>query len=77
MEQYNSLGMNVEEKKYCKGIIAGLLRYGEAGNNEFHDWCPDDPYTVADNIIYDWKSNHTAEDTDEIQAVYDSFFDNG
>jgi len=74
MEQYSSLGMKTEEKEYCKGIIIGLLRYGESGNNEFRDWCPDDPYTVAENIVYDWKNNHTAEEIEEIQEVYDSFF---
>ncbi|MCL1852258.1 MAG: hypothetical protein FWF88_04405 [Peptococcaceae bacterium] len=74
MEQYNSLGMKMEEKECCKGIIIGLLRYGESGNNEFRDWCPDDPYTVAENIIYDWKNNHTAGEIEEIQEVYDSFF---
>ena len=73
MEQYKDLGMKTEEKQYCKGIISGLLRYGQDGNNEFRDWCPDDPYTVAENIIYDWKNNHTAEETAEIQAVYDGF----
>ena len=74
MAQYSSLGMKTEEKEYCKGIIIGLLRYGESGNNEFRDWCPDDPYTVAENIIYNWKNDHTTEEIEEIQKVYDSFF---
>ena len=74
MAQYKSLGMKTEEKEYCKGIITGLLRYGEAGNNEFRDWCPDDPYTIAENMIYDWKNDHTADEVEEIQAVYNSFF---
>ena len=74
MEQYGSLGMKKEEKEYCKGIIIGLLRYGESGNNEFRDWCPDDPCTVAENIIYNWKNDHTTEEIEEIQEVYDSFF---
>jgi len=74
MEQYNGLGMKAEEKEYCKGILSGLLKYGQDGNNEFRDWCPDDPYTIADNIIYDWKNNHTAKEIEEIQAVYDGFF---
>ncbi|MCL1974934.1 MAG: hypothetical protein FWG61_02070 [Firmicutes bacterium] len=74
MRQYNNLGMKKEEKEYCKGIIIGLMRYGETGNNEFRDWCPDDPYTVAENIIYDWKNDHTTEEIEEIQKVYDSFF---
>ena len=74
MEQYKNLGMKNEEKEYCKGIISGLMRYGNDGNNEFRDWCPDDPYTVADNILYDWKNAHTAEETKEIQEVYDNFY---
>ena len=74
MEQYNKLGMKAKEKEYCKGIITGLLKYGESGNNEFRDWCPDDPYTVADNIIYNWKKNHSAEEIEELQEVYNSFF---
>jgi len=77
MERYYSLGMKREEKEYCKGILSGLCRYGESGDNEFRDWCPDDPYTIAENIIYDWKKKHTAEEVDEIQAVYDSFFSDG
>jgi len=76
MEQYNSLGMKREEKEYCKGIIIGLLRYGEDGNNEFRDWCPDDPYTIAENIVYVWKKNHTSEEIEEIQKAYDSFYTN-
>ena len=74
MEKYCSLGMKREEKEYCKGIISGLLHYGQDGNNEFRDWCPDGPYTIAENIIYDWKQNHSTEEIEEIQAVYDSFF---
>jgi len=74
MEQYRKLGMTEEEKEYCKGILSGICRYGESGNNEFRDWCPDDPYTIAENIIYDWKQNHSTEEIEEIQAVYDSFF---
>ena len=74
MEKYYSLGMKREEKEYCKGIISGLLQYGQDGHNEFRDWCPDDPYTIAENIIYDWKQDHSAEEIEEIQAFYDSFF---
>jgi len=76
MELYQSLDMKKEEKEYCKGIIIGLLRYGEDGNNEFRDWAPDDPFTIAENIIYDWKKDHSEDEINEIQAVYNSFFSN-
>ena len=76
MHRYKNLGMKKEEKEYCKGIIAGLFQYGESGSNEFHNEVPDDPYIHAENILYNWKQNSTAEDGDEIQAFYDSFFIN-
>ncbi|MCL2337679.1 MAG: hypothetical protein FWC60_09690 [Firmicutes bacterium] len=77
MEQLRNLGMIKEEKEYCKGILYGLLQYAEDGDNEFHEAVPDDPYTLAEDIVYEWKKCHTAEDIKEIQAVYDSLFANG
>jgi hypothetical protein len=74
MEQYGKLGMEEEEKVYCKGIISGILKYAAEGSNEFHDAVPDDPYIHAENIIYDWKKHSSEEDIAEAQAVYDSFF---
>ena len=74
MKQYRDLGMYKEEKEYCKGILAGVLRYGNEGKNEFRDWTADDSYTIADNIIYEWKDHHSADDSADLQAFYDSFF---
>ena len=74
MAQYKNLGMKAEEKEYCKGIISGLLTYGEQGNNEFRDWVPDDPYTYAEEFLYDWKKDNTVDDIKEVQALYDSYF---
>ena len=76
MNQYRNLGMKKEEKEYCKGIVSGLLLYGQEGSNEFHDWVPDDPYTHVENILYGWKNCNTVEDIEEVQAVYDSYFSN-
>ena len=74
MNQYRNLEMKREEKEYCKGIIVGLLKYGTEGGNEFYDWVPGDPYTIAENILDDWKEKNSKEDIEEIQALYDSFF---
>ena len=74
MNQYRNLGMKAEEKECCKGILSGLLKYGEQGSNEFRDWVPDDPYTYAEDILDEWKKDNTAEDIEEVQMVYDSCF---
>ena len=73
MKDYRDLGMNKEEKIYCMGIISGLLMYGSEGTNEFHDAVPDDPYTIADVMLYDWKE-HNPGDVADVQEVYDSYF---
>jgi len=73
MKQYRKLNMKEQEKEYCKGIISGLLRYGQDGTNEFHENVPDDPYIYASDILDDWISNNTTEDIKEVQEVYDSF----
>jgi hypothetical protein len=74
MAQYKNLDMKKEEKKYCKGLISGLVKYASKGSNEFADWVPDDPYIIIENILYDWKQNNTKEDIEEIQVFHDSFF---
>jgi hypothetical protein len=73
MKDYRNLGMKKEEKTYCMGIISGLLRYGIDGTNEFHEAVPDDPYTIADDMLYDWKKENPNDVTD-VQEVYDSYF---
>jgi len=74
MKQYRELGLKREEKECCKGIIAGLLRYGIEGNNEFHEAVPDDPYIQAENILFGWKEQNSEEDYNEVKEIYDSFF---
>jgi hypothetical protein len=74
MVEYRTLGMKKEEKIYCQGILEGLLEYGNEGTNEFHDYVPDDPYTIADNVFEDWKEHNSDKDIKEIKSVYDSYF---
>ncbi|MDR2713870.1 MAG: hypothetical protein LBB91_12245 [Clostridiales bacterium] len=74
MLKYRQLGMKREEKAYCQGILEGILKYGNEGTNDFHDWAPDDPYTIADNIFQEWKTHNTEEDIKDIQAIYTSYF---
>jgi len=74
MKHYKELDLKREEKECCKGIIAGLLRYGAEGNNEFHEAVPDDPYIQAENILFSWKEQNTDEDYNEVKEIYDSFF---
>jgi hypothetical protein len=74
MNEYRNLDMKTEEKEYCRGIIGGLLHYGVEGNNEFHDWVPDDPYSYAEEVLIEWKEHNKPTDIADIQAFYDSHF---
>jgi hypothetical protein len=73
MKRYRALGMKDIEKKYCVGIVAGLLRYGKEGENEFHEAAPDDPYIIADDVFADWKEHNPPEEWDEVKATFDRF----
>ncbi|MDR1495622.1 MAG: hypothetical protein LBS67_01710 [Clostridiales Family XIII bacterium] len=73
MKRYRALGMKDIEKKYCVGIVAGLLRYGDEGENEFHEAVPDDPYTIADDVFAEWKEHNPPEEWDEVKATFDRF----
>jgi hypothetical protein len=64
----HELEMYHEEKEYCAAIVKGILRYAEEGSNEFRDWVPDDPYILADNIVYDWTIRNPGADGDVFKA---------
>ena len=34
---------------------------------------PDEPYTIAEDILYDWKKNNSNKDIADVQKVYDSY----
>jgi hypothetical protein len=74
MKQYRELGMKLEEKEYCKGIISGILSFAQEGNSAFLEAVPDDPYTIAYDIFEDWKEHNSTEDIDDVQSVYDGYF---
>jgi hypothetical protein len=73
MKRYRALGMKETEKKQCIGIVAGLLRYGNEGTNEFHESAPDDPYIIADDVFEEWKEHNPQEEWGEVQATFDRF----
>jgi hypothetical protein len=73
MKQYRALGMEGAEEEYCIGIIAGLLRYGNEGSNDFHDAVPDDPYDIACEVIYEWKRERPGADLTRIQETVNRF----
>jgi hypothetical protein len=73
MERYRELGMKETEKKQCIGIVAGLLRYGNEGTNEFHEAVPDDPYIIAGDVFEEWKEHNPPEEWGEVKAAFDRF----
>jgi hypothetical protein len=73
MKKYRDLGMTNIEEAHCVGIVAGLLRYGNEGSNEFHDAVPDDPFNIAEDVIYEWKRDHPEANLDLLQQTVDRF----
>ena len=73
MKECRKHGMKELEKRYCIGIVGGLLRYGNEGTNEFHNAVPDDPYIIADNIFNDWKEFNPPEEWSDVAATIRRF----
>jgi len=69
MKEFRKLGMKEMEKRYCMGIVGGLLRYGSEGTNEFHNAVPDDPYIIVDNIFSEWKKCNPPEEWPDVAAT--------
>jgi hypothetical protein len=75
MKKYAKMNMVEEEKICCIGIIQGLLKYDSEGNNEFYDWCTDAMTDIASDQIYEWARTKSVEEAEEIQSIYDNYFE--
>jgi len=67
VEKYHDLAMVKEEAVYCFAIVKGLFKYANEGGNEFQDWVPDGPETLADNIFEEWAERNPDAEKDRLR----------
>lgn len=69
MKKYQKIGMFLEAKKCCIGIIKGIQEFERASQAEFKDWAIDAPSEYID-IMNEWKEGHLdSKDIAEVEGL--------
>jgi hypothetical protein len=66
--KYRELGMKKEEMETCRGILRGLVKYENNGDNEFKDWIPDSIMQIAEDIVDEYGKHNTESDMASIKS---------
>jgi hypothetical protein len=70
MKKYQKLGMPLQAKKYCTGIIKGIQKYEQESESEFKNWATDVPSDYVDRIMDEWKEgNPDPNDIAEVEGL--------
>ena len=70
MIKYQKLGMSLEAKKYCIGIIKGIQEYERKSESDFKNWATDAPIEYIDRVLDEWKKgNPDSTDIAEVEGV--------
>ena len=55
LRKYQQLGMPVEARRLCMGLLAGFCRFEHESTSKFKDWAPDAPSSFAWTVVDAWK----------------------
>jgi len=70
MEKYQKLGLFLEAKNYCIGILRGIYRYEKESKAKFKDWAVDAPRDYFHRILEKWKDGKPApEDVARVEET--------
>ncbi|MDR2180918.1 MAG: hypothetical protein LBP21_11480 [Synergistaceae bacterium] len=69
--KYRDLGMKKEEMETCKGLLRGLAKYENEGDNEFQDWIPDSIMDIARDVLNEYGKHNTQKDTASVKQEID------
>lgn len=70
MKKYQKLGMLLEAKNYCIGIIKGIQEFERESKSEFKDWAIDAPAEYIVRIMKEWKVAHLdSKDIAEVEGI--------
>lgn len=56
LQKYQKLGMFVEGRRLCMGLLAGFYRFEHESRSEFKNWAPDAPSSFAWTVADAWKA---------------------
>ena len=56
LEKYQKLGMSVEARRLCMGLLAGFYLFEHESATQFKDWAGDAPIIFAESVVDAWKA---------------------
>jgi hypothetical protein len=56
LKKYQRLGLSVQARQVCMGLLAGLRRFGQESASQFREWAPDAPTVFSQVVIEAWKT---------------------
>ncbi|MGE5633203.1 MAG: hypothetical protein ACM3TR_19220 [Caulobacteraceae bacterium] len=70
IKKYQKIGMFLEAKNYCIGIIKGIQEYECKSQSEFKNWAVDAPAEYKSKILNEWKEGHPdLHDVAEVEEI--------
>ena len=70
MKKYQKLGMPLDAKNYCIGIIKGIQEYERESKSEFKNWAVDAPAEYMVRILNEWKAgNPDSKEIAEVEGI--------
>lgn len=58
MERYDEMGMHLEAKELCKGLLKGLYEYARNSSTPFSQYAMDTPAEMFGWILDEWKKKN-------------------
>ena len=61
MKRYLKMGLEDQARQFCQGILLGLYRVRDGGENDILGWAPDFPGEAAANALEVWSETGGTE----------------
>ncbi len=61
MKRYLEMELEDQARQFCQGILLGLYRVRNGGDNDILNWVPDFPGEAAANVLEDWSETSGTE----------------
>ncbi len=55
LKKYQQLGLPVQARQLCMGLLTGLHRFNDESTSQFKEWAPDAPAIFSEAVIDAWR----------------------
>ncbi len=69
LSRYQALGMGLEAREMCQGLMLGLYQFEHESKSQFKDWASDLPFDFAHEVLAAWRRGVAGEtDASEVSG---------